>query len=149
MYHTCKYRSFLIESKSTRVIFFTLLFKTSTVHCFFNLTKRFVLSNSFVNLATVFVKVTSRSIPLLCSWIKGCEYCECLYFYNYYPYRIVSKITISSPFVSIRIVSCDDRIVSSLVWTVLNFFMFYSVPLYALCSLYLYKTNVVFEQLCN
>ena len=32
-------------------------------------------------------------------------------------YRIVSKITISSPFVSIRIVSCDDRIVSSLVFT--------------------------------
>ena len=29
--------------------------------------------------------------------------------------RIVSKITISSPFVSIRIVSCDDRIVSSLM----------------------------------
>jgi len=32
-------------------------------------------------------------------------------------YRIVSKITISSPFVSIglRIVSCDDRLVSSVV----------------------------------
>ena len=29
-------------------------------------------------------------------------------------YRIVLKITISSPFVSIRIVSCDDRIISSL-----------------------------------
>ena len=49
--------------------------------------------------------------------MKGCEYCECLYLYNYYPYRIVSKITISSPFVLIRIVSCDDRIVSSLVYT--------------------------------
>ena len=114
MYHTCKYRSIFIKSKSTRVIFFTLLFKTSTVHCFFNLTKRFVLSNSFVKLATVFVKLTTRSIPLLCSSIKGCEYCECLYFNNYYPYRILSKITISSPFVSIRFVSCDDRIVSSL-----------------------------------
>jgi len=45
---------------------------------FFNLTKRFVLSNSFVNQATGFVKLTSRSIPLLCSLIKGCEYCECL-----------------------------------------------------------------------
>ena len=33
-------------------------------------------------------------------------------------YRIVSKITISSPFVSIRIVSCDDRIVSSLILTI-------------------------------
>ena len=32
-------------------------------------------------------------------------------------YRIVSKITISSRFVSIRIVSCDDRIVSSLFAT--------------------------------
>ena len=69
-----------------------------------------------MNLATVFVTLTSQGIPLLCSLIKGCEYCECLYFYNYYPYRIVSKITISSAFVSIRIVSCDDRIVSSLVY---------------------------------
>ena len=43
------------------------IIKNLTVHCFFNLTKRFVLSNSFVNLATVFVKLTSRSIPLLCS----------------------------------------------------------------------------------
>jgi len=32
-------------------------------------------------------------------------------------YRIVSKITISSPFVSIRIVLCDDRIVSFLINT--------------------------------
>jgi len=85
--------------------------------CIVFLTKQryLFLSTSFVNLATVFLKLTSRSIPLFCSWIKGCEYCECLYFYNYFPYRIVSKITISSPFVSIRIVSCDDRIVSSLL----------------------------------
>jgi len=38
-------------------------------------------------------------------------------FFNYYQYRIVSKLTISSSFVSIRIVSCDDRIVSSLMCT--------------------------------
>ena len=38
-------------------------------------------------------------------------------FFNYYPYRIVSKITIPSLFVSIRIMSCDDRIVSSLICT--------------------------------
>jgi len=61
------------------------------------------------------LKLTSRSIPLLCSLIKGGGFCECLTFYNYYLYRIVSKITILSPFVLIRIVSCDDRIVSSLV----------------------------------
>jgi len=112
MYHTCKYRSFFIESKSTKSHFLHTLIQNFNCSLFF---KIFVLSNSFVNLATVFVKLTTRSISLLCSSIKGCEYCECLYFYNYYPYRIVSKITLSSPCVSIRIISCDDRIVSSLV----------------------------------